>query len=624
MTLLAAEGLTLSVVIGGSTIPVLRDISFALQPGKMLGLVGESGAGKSMIGRIIGQNLPHGFRITAGSLSFDGTDLLALPRDRHRALLGDRIAFVPQEPLSALNPVLTIGQQFAEHLRRLGIARRERYNRAAALLAEVKLPDAASLLHRYPFQLSGGMCQRVLLALAFASDPALIVADEPTTALDVSTQAHIVTLLRRLQASRGTAIVFITHDLRLAAHLCDEIIVLYAGDVVERGPAKEIFAAPRHPYTSALQRANPPLSGPRHGLPSLPENMPGIGAFAGIPGCRFAPRCPVADPACRDALPELREIAEGHFARCSPRCLDGHAAEVALEPIIADAAIASGQPILRIDDVSKIFRAQRSLLKGGRPITAVRAASLSVAPGEFVGIVGESGSGKSTLARLVMGQEAPSAGRIELAGHAMTQAKTDWASRIRTVQMIFQDPQSALNPRRTIGSLATQALEAQHHREAHHAEPRAARQARALTLLRETGLPAELAPRFPPQLSGGQRQRVNIARALCTTPPLLVADEIVSGLDVLVQAQILNLLLRLRETHGIALLFISHDLSVVRYLCSRVVVMHRGEIVEDGATEQVFSAPRHAYTKSLLAAVPPDALDRPWPPEGIADVALGS
>jgi peptide/nickel transport system ATP-binding protein len=613
VSLLEANGLTLSVTIAGHDVPVLRDIGFALAPGKMLGLVGESGAGKSMIGRVVGQNLPQGFRITAGSLRFRGDDLLALTPERHRALLGDRIAFVPQEPLSALNPVLTVGQQFAEHLQRLGIARRERRTRAISLLQEVRLPDPEALLRRYPFQLSGGMCQRVLLAFAFASDPALIIADEPTTALDVSTQAHIVTLLRRLQASRGTGVVFITHDLRLAAHLCDEIIVLYAGDVVERGPAKAVFAAPRHPYTRALQRANPPLDGPRHGLPSLPENMPGLASFAALPGCRFAPRCPVADPACRDALSPLREVAPGHFVRCSPRCLDGQADEAAPRPIIAAATTTTAPPILRLDGVGKTFRGQR-----GRTVTAVRDASLAIAPREFVGIVGESGSGKSTLARLVMGLEAPSSGRIELGGTVMTQAKTDWAARIRTVQMVFQDPQSALNPRRTVGSLATQSLEA-----AHHAEPRAARQARALALLRETGLPAELAPRFPPQLSGGQRQRVNIARALCTTPPLLVADEIVSGLDVLVQAQILNLLLRLRETHGIALLFISHDLSVVRYLCSRVVVMHRGAIVEDGTTEQVFSAPRHAYTKSLLAAVPPDALDRPWPPEGIEDVALG-
>jgi dipeptide transport system ATP-binding protein len=617
MMLLEAKGLTLAIKIGSAEVPVLRDVSFALAPGKILGLVGESGAGKTMIARIVGQSLPRGFRVTAGSLGFRGTDLLDISPLRHRALLGNRIAFIPQEPLSSLNPVLTVGQQFTEHLKRLGIHRRDRRDRAAALLAEVRLPDPATLLELYPFQLSGGMCQRVLLALAFASDPELIVADEPTTALDVSTQAHIVTLLRRLQASRRTGIVFITHDLRLAAHLCDEIIVLYAGDVVEHGSAKQVFGAPRHPYTGALRRANPPLDGPRHALPSLPEHMPGLAAYAAIPGCRFAPRCPIADPACRAAPPQLREIAAGHFVRCSPGCVGGNAAEMVLSPIVPRPANSAAPPILRLAGVSKIYRGPRLLLRRRRAVAAVRAASLAVAPGEFVGIVGESGSGKSTLARLVMGLETPSAGHIELAGRKMARRQADWAARIRTVQMIFQDPQSALNPRRSVASLATQALET-----AQHAQPRAARQARALALLREAGLPAELAPRFPPQLSGGQRQRVNIARALCMTPPLIVADEIVSGLDVLVQAQILNLLLRLRETHGIALLFISHDLSVVRYLCSRIVVMHRGEIVEDGATEQVFAAPRHPYTRSLLAAVPPDAVDKPWPPEDIADVAL--
>ncbi len=617
MTLLEAEGLTVSAELGGGAVSVLRDVGFALQPGRVLGLVGESGAGKTMIGRIVGRLLPTAFRVTAGSLKFRGEDLLRLAPDRHRALLGDRIAFVPQEPLSSLNPVLTIGQQFDEHLKRLGVGRRARRARATSLLAEVRLPDPAQLLNAYPFQLSGGMCQRVLLALAFASDPELIVADEPTTALDVTTQAHIVTLLRRLQASRGTGIVFITHDLRLAAHLCDEILVLYAGDVVERGPAKQVFGAPLHPYTRALQRANPPLSGPRHGLPSLPEHMPGLAAFADIPGCRFAARCPVADPVCRDALSPLQEVTADHFVRCSQRCVMGRVAEAAGE-IIAVTAATAAAPILRLDGVAKIYGGRRGVLGRGRAVAAVQAASLTVAPGEFVGIVGESGSGKSTLARLVMGLETASAGRIELAGRELGERPADWAARVRSVQMIFQDPQSALNPRRRVASLATQALEA-----VHHVQPRAARQARALALLRETGLPAELAPRFPPQLSGGQRQRVNIARALCTTPPLLVADEIVSGLDVLVQAQILNLLLRLRETHGIALLFISHDLSVVRYLCSRVLVMHRGAIVEDGATEQVFAAPRHPYTKALLAAVPPDALDVPWPPEGIADAALG-
>jgi peptide/nickel transport system ATP-binding protein len=617
--LLEAHGLSLTATLGGRNISVLRDVRFSLAPGKVLGLVGESGAGKTMLGRIIARQVPAGFQISAGSLSFRGTDMLSLGAEAHRALLGDRIAFVPQEPLTALNPVLTIGQQLDEHLARLGVKRAKRRERALELLTEVRLRQPDEVLRKYPFQLSGGMCQRVLLALAFASDPELIIADEPTTALDVTTQAHIVLLLRRLQAARGTAVVFITHDLGLAAHLCDEILVLYAGDVVEQGPAKAIFGAPRHPYTRALHRAIPPLTGPRRRLAALPDNMPGLAAFADLPGCRFAPRCVTADPACRDALPPLLEITPGHRIRCTTRCADGIAAADDGAPLPDAPAVAQGTaPLLQLDGVSKTYRAQSGLFGRFRPFVALEAASLRVAPGEFVGIVGESGSGKSTLARLVMGLEAPSTGRIVIEGKEVAASKAGWAKRLHALQMVFQDPQSALNPRRRVASLATQALEAGPHR-----VNRAERNARALELLRETGLAAELAQRFPPQLSGGQRQRVNIARALCATPRLLVADEIVSGLDVSVQAQILNLLLRLREEHGIALLFISHDLSVVRYLCSRVIVMHRGAIVEEGPTETVFTAPRHAHTRALLAAVPPDDFERAWPPMGIAAEEAG-
>ncbi|MBV8650953.1 MAG: ABC transporter ATP-binding protein [Alphaproteobacteria bacterium] len=614
---LKAQGLSLTATLGGRNIAVLRDVGFSLAPGKVLGLVGESGAGKTMLGRIIARQVPAGFKVSAGSLVFRGTDMLSLGAEAHRALLGDRIAFVPQEPLTALNPVLSIGQQMAEHLARLGVPRTKRQARALELLTEVRLRQPDEVLRKYPFQLSGGMCQRVLLALAFASDPELIIADEPTTALDVMTQTHIVLLLRRLQAARGTAVVFITHDLGLAAHLCDEILVLYAGDVVEQGPAKAIFGAPRHPYTRALHRAIPPLTGPRRRLAALPDNMPGLAAFADLPGCRFAPRCATADPACRAALPPLLEITPGHRIRCTTRCADGIAAAGDGAPLADAPAVAPGMaPLLQLDGVSKTYRARSGLFGRFRPFVALEAVSLSIAPGEFVGIVGESGSGKSTLARLVMGLETPSAGRIviegrEIAGPNCTGSKAGWAARLHTLQMVFQDPQSALNPRRRVASLTTQALEAGPHRVG-----RAERHARALELLRETGLAAELAQRFPPQLSGGQRQRVNIARALCATPRLLVADEIVSGLDVSVQAQILNLLLRLREEHGIALLFISHDLSVVRYLCSRVVVMHRGAIVEEGPTEAVFAAPRHAHTRALLAAVPPDDFRQTWPAAG--------
>ncbi|HTY66134.1 MAG TPA: ABC transporter ATP-binding protein [Alphaproteobacteria bacterium] len=608
--LLEADRLTVSVRLGQSEVEALREISFSLDRGRVLGLVGESGTGKTMIGRVIARFLPPGFRVSAGALRFGGEDLLALPASAHRALLGDRIAFIPQEPLTALNPVLTIGQQFAEHLARLGVPRSQRRDRAAAALAEVRLDDPTSLLDRYPFQLSGGMCQRVLIAVAFASNPALIVADEPTTALDVTTQAHIVTLIRGLQAARGTAMLFITHDLRLAAHLCDEALVLYAGDVVERGPASAVFTSPHHPYTRALKRANPPLSGPRQPLIALPDTMPGLASLGALPGCRFAPRCPTADAACARAVPPLREVDPGHWARCAPACQLASSGDApAAPPLATPSRAAAAHPVLEFDHVSKRFRGQRRWFRRTAPVDAVRGTSLAVMPGEFVGVVGESGSGKSTLARLAMGLEAPSSGRIRLDGEDATQPRSSWSRRIATMQMIFQDPLSALNPRRRIESLVTQALEARHGH-----LPRAKRQQRAVELLRDVGLAAELAPRFPPQLSGGQRQRVNIARALCLAPRLLIADEIVSGLDVSVQAQILNLLLRLREEHGIALLFISHDLSVVRYLCDRVLVMYRGEIVETGATARVFDSPGHPYTKALLAAVPPDDASRDWPP----------
>jgi oligopeptide/dipeptide ABC transporter ATP-binding protein len=602
--LLEIAGLNVTVATGGRGVAVLRDIDITLAPGRILGLVGESGAGKSMIGRVIAQLLPPGFALAARRLAFQGADLLALSPGRRRALLGDRIAFVPQEPLSALNPMRTIGSQFAEHLARLGVAPAERRRSAAAALEEVRLVPAQAVLDRYPFQLSGGMCQRVLIAMAFASDPALIIADEPTTALDVTTQAHIVTLIRRLQRAHNTGLVFITHDLRLAAHLCDEVLVLYAGDMVERGPAASVFRAPGHPYTAALKRATPALEGERRLLQALPDIMPGIAALGGLTGCRFAARCPVADPACQAAPPPHVAIAADHWVRCSAACragADAAASDAAPAPPLQAASGAA--PLLRLERIRKVYGARRRTAT-----VAVAEIGFTIHPGEAVGVVGESGSGKSTLARLVMGLEAPSAGRILLDGADVTRPENGWPERIRALQMVFQDPVSALNPRRRVTNLVTQALEANANRQS-----RAVRQDRARALLRDTGLGEELAPRFPPQLSGGQRQRVNIARALCAAPRLLVADEIVSGLDVSIQAQILNLLLRLRREHGVALLFISHDLSVVRYLCERVLVMQGGAIVEDGPTERVFAAPRHPYTRALIAAVPPDDIARPWP-----------
>ncbi|MBV8826336.1 MAG: ABC transporter ATP-binding protein [Hyphomicrobiales bacterium] len=601
--LLTAQSLTVTARIGGETLPVIRNLDFALSAGKILGLVGESGAGKSMVGRAIAQLLPAGFAVTGGRVLFAGDDLVAMPAERRRALIGREIAFVPQEPLAALNPVLTIGQQMGEHLTRLGLASSQRRTEALRLIERVHLPDPPAVLARYPHQLSGGMCQRVLIALAFASRPRLVVADEPTTALDVTIQARIVELIAELQARDGTALIFITHDVRLAAQICDDVLVLYAGRAAEYGPARQVMAAPAHPYTRSLKLAAPAMAGPRRALQALPDRMPGLRALKEITGCSFAPRCPIAVAQCGAAEPPLTQVAAGQAAACIRTEATAHirAADVAPAP-----APQAGAPLIAVENLTKAFAARR-LFGREQAVTAVDGVSFALAANEFVGLVGESGSGKSTLARLVVGLEQPSAGRIAIAGQDVTdQSPAARRARIDTVQLVFQDPRSALNPRRPVATIVTQPLEARGHASA------AERRERAQVLLADIGLPGETAARYPAQLSGGQRQRVNIARALCIAPKLLIADEIVSGLDVSVQAQLINLLIRLRDEHGFSMLFISHDLAVVRYLCTRVLVMLRGRIVEQGATEQIFSAPQHPYTRALIAAVPPDDPAAAW------------
>ena len=601
MALLEADQLS----VGSKDAALIKRLSFSLEPGKILGLVGESGAGKSMVGRTIAQALPPGFAVTSGTLKFGPHDLVAMSGARRRALLGSEIAFIPQEPLTALNPVRSIGSQFGEHLKRLGLASAGgRRARMLALFESVHLPDPLGLLSRFPHQLSGGMCQRVLIAMAFASRPRLVVADEPTTALDVTIQARIVRLLAQMQANDRTAVLFITHDLRLAAQICDEIVVLYAGRAAERGPGRSLFVRPLHPYTLCLQRANPPMTGPRRALATIADQMPGLRELAALSGCRFASRCPVVTEDCRRIEPPDRELVPRHFAACLH--VDRTPRIAALgDAVLPVPQVSAGAPVLQLEQLTKRFLSRRTLWGRRIEMTAVSDASVTIAAGEFVALVGESGSGKSTVARMVAGLERPSSGRIMLDGQDV--AGITRAQRIRATQMVFQDPQSALNPRRRVRAIVTQAMQAG----AAHATLNARTQ-RAAELLAEVGLSPEIGGRYPSQLSGGQRQRVNIARALCVLPRLLVADEIVSGLDVSVQAQLLNLLLRLRTELGFAMLFISHDLSVVRYLCTRVLVMYRGEIVEQGTTDAVFAHPQHAYTQRLLAAVPPDDPEQVW------------
>ncbi|MRX49551.1 dipeptide ABC transporter ATP-binding protein [Paracoccus sp. S-4012] len=601
MSLLSVNGVSVAFANALGTFTVLDKLTFELQPGKVLGLVGESGAGKSMIGRTIAQLLPNRFHVTEGDLRFDGRDMLKTGAAEQRALLGRDIAFIPQEPLAALDPVLTIGQQIREHLDHIGRGagrRPERDWRKVAIeaLDAVHLHDPAGVLDKYPHQLSGGMCQRILIAMAFLSQPKLLIADEPTTALDVSVQARIVGLIGDMQRRHGTAVIFITHDLRLAREICDDVLVLYAGKQVEFGPASEVFERPGHPYTRALQLAIPPAAGEHRGLFTLPDRMPGLMSLKQMGGCRFAPRCPLAEARCHEVPPPDVTVGPGHRALChKPEATPGIAPPPALEHRHRDP---DAQLLFRARDVSRHYITRARLFRKPDTFPAVRSASLDLAEGEFLGIVGESGSGKSTLARLLVGLEGTSGGTMELLGRDVSGMDRGTAAfRRENVQMVFQDPQSALNPRRRVGEIVTQAMEVMN-------GSRADRATRAAELLQEIGLSPEMAQRYPSQMSGGQKQRVNIARALCTVPRLLIADEIVSGLDVSVQAQLLELLLHLRRERAMSIILISHDLSVVRYLCDRVLVMYRGEVVEQGEVDAVFANPQADYTRKLLAAMP--------------------
>jgi peptide/nickel transport system ATP-binding protein len=608
MLTLQARELTISARIDGTLVPAIRSLSFDLAPEKILGLVGESGAGKTTVGRAIAQLLPPGFAVTAGALLFDGEDLLSMPPTRRRALLGRDIAFIPQAPMTALNPVKTIGAQFDEHLTRLGHRdRNERRRHALTMLTAARLPNGDQLLGRYPHQLSGGMCQRVLIASAFASNPRLVIADEPTTALDVTIHAPILRLIADMQREHGTAVIFITHDLRLAAQLCDEVIVMYAGHAVESGPARPVLSTPAHPYTRCLQLANPPMNAERRALYVLPDQMPSLRQLRTMTGCCFAPRCPLATEECRRNDPPELTVADRHTAACF-RANATATIFTAQQAFIIPGA--SQNPVLQVENLTKQYTMGRRLFSEAASITAVKDASFSIAENEFVALVGESGSGKSTIAKMLVGLEQPSGGRVLINGEDLTDpAARNGARRALAVQMVFQDPQSALNPRRRVARIVTQAMEAGSR---HTSWDDRLKRARAL--LAEVGMADDFDWRLPGQLSGGQRQRINIARALCNIPKLLVADEIVSGLDVSIQAQLLNLLARLRTELGFAMLFISHDLSVVRHLCSRVLVMYRGEIVEQGPVAKVFAEPQHPHTQALLSAVPPDEPEAAWSP----------
>ncbi len=593
--LLEVDDLRLGFQAGRQPLCAVDGVSFRIARGETFALLGESGCGKSVTAQGILRLLPAAGRVLGGSVRYDGTDLLALPEVAMRAYRGGKIAMIFQEPSTSLNPVLTVGQQIAEvlarHLALRGAAARAR---SQELLEQVGIADPARRLDEYPFQLSGGMQQRVMIAIALAGEPELLIADEPTTALDVTMQAQILDLLAQLQAERGMAILLITHDLGVVARLAQRIGVMYAGELVEIAGREQFFTQPAHPYTQALFAALPDAG--RRGAPlrTIVGQVPALSALP--PGCRFAPRCPQAMPVCREENPAWREDACGAQVRCHWQN-EGEAAPAAGESATDDAAPATLAPLLQIRDLAVHFPIRKGILQRvvGQ-VKAVDGVSLTLAPGRTLALVGESGCGKTTVGKALLQLIRPTAGSVRVNGEEWVDARGKSLRQARRqAQMVFQNPFASLNPRLRVGEIIAEGMQAL----GGQGEPATA----IAALLQAVGLPADAAGRFPHEFSGGQRQRIAIARALAVQPQLLVCDEPTSALDVSVQAQILNLLKTLQQELGVAYLFITHNLAVVEYLAHDIAVMYLGRIVECGAAAEVLAAPRHPYTQALLSAV---------------------
>ncbi|MFI5842712.1 dipeptide ABC transporter ATP-binding protein [Catenuloplanes sp. NPDC051500] len=564
--LLEAEGLTVS--FGDDE--VVRDVSLHLDAGECLAVVGESGSGKSVTARTMLGLAGSGARVTARRLDFDGTDLRGLSERGWRAVRGRRIGLVLQDALGSLDPLRTVGAEVREAARE----RRVPPARVHALLSDAGIPDPERRAGQYPHQLSGGLRQRSLIASALAAGPELLIADEPTTALDATVQARVLDLLGALVRD-GTALLLISHDLSVVARLADRVAVMYGGRIVEQGPTARVLASPRHPYTRALLAAAPGLhaQGVRLSVPNAGRPAAGPG------GCPYAARCALSDDRCRDRLPADIEVRCWYPDRPMP----------VLAPVPLPRP-PSGAPLLTVDSVGKRF--------GG--FEAVRDVSLRLHAGETLGVVGESGSGKTTVARLVLGLQRPDAGTVRFADLPWSElSERRRRPYRRMIQAVPQDPLSSFDPRHGVARILGEAVAAA-------GVPRGrARADRVAELLDQVQLAGTVRARRPAELSGGQRQRVAIARALASRPRLIVCDEPVSALDVSVQAQILDLLADLRRDLGMALLFISHDLGVVRHVSDRVVVMNAGRVIEHGPVERIFDAPEHPVTRDLVAAAAP-------------------
>ena len=590
---LEVQDLHVAYRVRGHDQAVLHGVSFSIGVGETFGLVGESGCGKSTAALAVLRALPRAGRITSGSVRVDGHDLLAADAAELRRLRTRALAMVYQDPGRALNPTIPVGTQVAEVFALSGASEADAMERARAMLGRVRIADPGGVMGRYPHQLSGGMQQRVVIAMALAVERRLLVLDEPTTGLDATVEAEVLDLIEALRAEFDTAVLFIGHNLEVIARMCARVGVLYAGQMVETGPTREVFDAPRHPYTVGLLRClpQPGMSKATARLDTIPGFLPSPGELP--KGCVFAPRCGLVREICRVERPPLIPLAHARASRCH-----FHDEAPALPRTIPEAPPPATEhdavrPVVRVTNLSKTFG------HGPTTVHALRDVTFDIRAGETLGLVGESGSGKSTLARILLGITPPDGGsRIELDGAVLpVRANLRSATQAKALQMVFQNPDSALNRahsvRRIVGRPLRQLA----------GLSGAALNARLAGLMKAVRLADRFLPSKPRQLSGGLKQRVAIARAFAGAPRVVVCDEPTSALDVSVQAAILNLLAELQAEEGVSYLFVSHDLGVVRYLSDRIAVLYLGRLMELGPAERLFSGPRHPYTEALLSAV---------------------
>ncbi|MFA6968102.1 dipeptide ABC transporter ATP-binding protein [Bosea sp. (in: a-proteobacteria)] len=605
--MLEIDDLTVRYRTAGGEIEALSSVSLQARKGSTLALVGESGSGKSTIALAAMGLLPAEATVPSGRILFDGADILTMDAEARRKLRGSRIGLVFQDPFSVLNPSLRIGDQVGEGLvHHRGFTAERAFARAIELLDEVGIVKPEAVAKAYPHELSGGMRQRALIAGALASEPELLILDEPTTALDVTIEAQILDLLEDLRVRRGLTMVFISHNLGVVRRIADEVAVLYAGQIVEQGATEDVLQRPVHPYSKGLLAAIPRIGRRMGRLAAIPGRLPDL---RNPPtGCRFAPRCPFATDDS-DKPQSLRALGDRRVRCASAEGLRETAWPVAEDaaPGFAVAKPSASEPVVEVENLTKSFVLSRGALRwdGWLPvrdavsIKPVDDISLTIAPGEVVGLVGESGSGKTTLGRTILRLIEADSGLIRIAGETVSdKPQSALEAMRRAAQIVFQNPDSSLNPRKTIRELLGRPIAR------FGLAPKADIPRRVDKLLDLVRLPAHYADRYAHQMSGGEKQRVGIARALATEPKFIVCDEPVSALDVSVQAAIVNLLADLRDRLGVAYLFISHDISVVAHLADRVAVMHHGKMVEIGPAEQIMQAPTHPYTIKLLSAVP--------------------